>query len=231
MKQAPLCGDGLSPRGRGKRGNARPYPAAMRSIPAWAGETPRDSRGVSRRAVYPRVGGGNRRILTSLSPRAGLSPRGRGKHAPPRVRARAPGSIPAWAGETRSSSASALSRSVYPRVGGGNLFYAGAPFGYGGLSPRGRGKRGRTNRKDNRYGSIPAWAGETIALLSPAAYSAVYPRVGGGNSAVSDMYAGRGGLSPRGRGKPSPPRPANTLSRSIPAWAGETAEGEAKASE
>ena len=50
----------------------------------------------------------------------------------------------------------------------------------------------------------------------------VYPRVGGGNAAAISMSVSPPGLSPRGRGKPgskySPPK----LSRSIPAWAGET---------
>ena len=50
---------GLSPRGRGKRCHAHACWDSARSIPAWAGETPKSNCGASRRTVYPRVGGGN----------------------------------------------------------------------------------------------------------------------------------------------------------------------------
>ena len=50
---------GLSPRGRGKLVVDPPWAIGQWSIPAWAGETARAGRLVSRRTVYPRVGGGN----------------------------------------------------------------------------------------------------------------------------------------------------------------------------
>ena len=54
-----------------------------------------------------------------------------------------------------------------------------------------------------RKGSIPAWAGETLASYRRALPRAVYPRVGGGNqSIIQSVLMGKG---------------------SIPAWAGETA--------
>ena len=91
-----------------------------RSIPAWAGETNRDTGYPSAAKVYPRVGGGNPAAVRSLKDYEGLSPRGRGKpgHFP------AVGvswrSIPAWAGETAAVSRLAEGTEVYPRVGGGN---------------------------------------------------------------------------------------------------------------
>ena len=75
-------------------------PNTSGSIPAWAGETVKDTllRAVYR--VYPRVGGGNLCSRQLAIRRRGLSPRGRGK----RVRVKSSrliiGSIPAWAGET-----------------------------------------------------------------------------------------------------------------------------------
>ena len=50
----------------------------------------------------------------------------------------------------------------------------------------------------------------------------VYPRVGGGNPALSKPMMWRRGLSPRGRGKRTRRSSLNTPRRSIPAWAGET---------
>ena len=72
---------GLSPRGRGKLARAVSPTFSDRSIPAWAGETPRSRRKPSVWAVYPRVGGGNdyRSVIGRVGD--GLSPRGRGKRS------------------------------------------------------------------------------------------------------------------------------------------------------
>ena len=70
---------GLSPRGRGKQWGTVGRPLQWRSIPAWAGETPRTRRRAGSPKVYPRVGGGNPLILSVWGARKGLSPRGRGK--------------------------------------------------------------------------------------------------------------------------------------------------------
>ena len=50
----------------------------------------------------------------------------------------------------------------------------------------------------------------------------VYPRVGGGNLALSGAAAKCVGLSPRGRGKLTIDILGMSIVRSIPAWAGET---------
>ena len=52
---------GLSPRGRGKRKKRLTFHSRPRSIPAWAGETAYAPTASGATAVYPRVGGGNRR--------------------------------------------------------------------------------------------------------------------------------------------------------------------------
>ena len=70
---------GLSPRGRGKPLAKGAYPAAERSIPAWAGETKPIVRSSIARRVYPRVGGGNAADTQGVGVSHGLSPRGRGK--------------------------------------------------------------------------------------------------------------------------------------------------------
>ena len=70
--------------------------------------------------------------------------------------------------------------------------------------------------------SIPAWAGETSSMTLPAMRIAVYPRVGGGNEPLPIRTEMLGGLSPRGRGKPTGTLIDGVGDGSIPAWAGET---------
>ncbi len=233
---------GLSPRGRGKLPGVAPDRHPPGSIPAWAGETRgRPPPGMPSK-VYPRVGGGNCRLLGIPNAQEGLSPRGRGKRlilfsrtASPRsipawAGKPAPGSggdtqcrsIPAWAGETHGRAAVAHLVGVYPRVGGGNGFPAFPNCPPRGLSPRGRGKPRWVARFCAAIRSIPAWAGETRQNRRWGCKPGVYPRVGGGNPPAIGIAAFAWGLSPRGRGKPEVCPSAAKSARSIPAWAGET---------
>ena len=91
-----------------------------------------------------------------------------------------------------------------------------------GLSPRGRGKQPLIADSADIAGSIPAWAGETLAPLAANIIYEVYPRVGGGNDDLKGIKKHGSGLSPRGRGKHTIERIASERKRSIPAWAGET---------
>ena len=195
----------------------------MRSIPACAGETGSRWLYDIPRRVYPRVCGGNPPPPRPAQPLSGLSPRVRGKHYPvlhlqhrigsipacagetalpvlPNPRRR---SIPACAGETGSREAVHREAAVYPRVCGGNGWYCRSRSKRKGLSPRVRGKPGRTGAYRGDEGSIPACAGETIC-----------PTPGGNR--------GRG-LSPRVRGKPLTSADGRSDLGSIPACAGETA--------
>ena len=135
----------------------------MRSIPAWAGQTPcrrliRQEGCVAR--VYPRVGGGADRCPEVHASGIGLSPRGRGSLAGPACHRRPDGSIPAWAGEPGRREVHPPSPEVYPRVGGGAERQPAESVCLSGLSPRGRGRPAprRTARPPRK----------------------VYPRVGGG---------------------------------------------------
>ncbi len=107
-------------------------------------------------------------------------------------------------------------------MGGGNLVVRLEKRHLLGLSPRGRGKQQRRLCAPPNRRSIPAWAGETHIVPYRNALIRVYPRVGGGNVAPVRHRYGVCGLSPRGRGKLSRARWGCLLSRSIPAWAGET---------
>ena len=141
---------GLSPRGRGKRYTTPPRNRTTRSIPAWAGETVMVYSPPAKVSVYPRVGGGNLSGYAGGGGQQGLSPRGRGKRPIPTLPVTCSGSIPAWAGETRPCGSERISRTVYPRVGGGNIDFVAVDADVGGLSPRGRGKRSP---------ACTAWAG------------------------------------------------------------------------
>ena len=135
-----------------------------RSIPACAGE-PRWvlwHRMLS--AVYPRVCGGTSRTLSAANSSNGLSPRVRGNPQVREIKGGGAGSIPACAGEPSIKSMEDALEAVYPRVCGGTL-----PTDEGaqcemGLSPRVRGNHVDDLAVLLPRGSIPACAGEPLAL-------------------------------------------------------------------
>ena len=219
---AGLRRQGLSPRVRGKRWGADWAIKLGRSIPACAGETTWYPVKSLYRAVYPRVCGGNVQPVGVIPQPEGLSPRVRGKRLWRVAAGAARGSIPACAGETGAEAAPAAAARVYPRVCGGNAMAAAISDAAKGLSPRVRGKRLQSLRHFLGRGSIPACAGETTAHFARGGCPAVYPRVCGGNRRWAPAAFFPRGLSPRVRGKHSQRRVSSTLSRSIPACAGET---------
>ena len=161
ISQESLGGDGLSPRGRGKRRSFNQRPTTWGSIPAWAGETEKDLTALYLCVVYPRVGGGNYIAAIACGLALGLSPRGRGKLGLGISERQDNGSIPAWAGETSGNGGGGGFRAVYPRVGGGNDIDIDELTDALGLSPRGRGKLMPIHVYLDYHRSIPAWAGET----------------------------------------------------------------------
>ncbi len=198
---------GRSPRGRGRPKNAIRPDVVHGSIPAWAGETPRDHGPGSRPGVDPRVGGGDHVTITFAPYATGRSPRGRGRRSKLVNGAALDRSIPAWAGETAPQTTQVPVRGVDPRVGGGDPWTRSSPWPDRGRSPRGRGRP----RRRPHSGSRPA----------------VDPRVGGGDGDLGFTVEGENGRSPRGRGRRAPSPGARVPARSIPAWAGETSTGTA----
>ena len=195
-----IPGEGLSPRGRGNRGNDRLSNLQLRSIPAWAGEPRGRSPCCAASWVYPRVGGGTRWWSRTRYDHTGLSPRGRGNlQYGGRWRLRS-WSIPAWAGEPGSDAISVPETEVYPRVGGGTSSKLGSTTRPLGLSPRGRGNPAAWQSAGGSAGSIPAWAGEPPEDPGLCSFGTVYPRVGGGTGVGFDGRHPDAGLSPRGRG-------------------------------
>ena len=237
----PPARRGLSPRVRGNPSSPVDPGAHRRSIPACAGEPQPVISLPCVSAVYPRVCGGTLPPLPTPARHTGLSPRVRGnpKHFPwrrwrfglsPRVRgnrrnpdgnSRRNRSIPACAGEPRSSSPEPSSSPVYPRVCGGTGIRRRTSWTAGGLSPRVRGNPSVIPGLGGPGGSIPACAGEPAwKWLSPGT-SKVYPRVCGGTEYITATYADVPGLSPRVRGNRAGGAGHDAVWGSIPACAGE----------
>ena len=90
------------------------------------------------------------------------------------------GSIPARAGEPKSTLPLAIFVRVYPRACGGTVFSVCVNSTPTGLSPRVRGNPAAVNIGKATTGSIPARAGEPeLASLRPL-FQRVYPRACGG---------------------------------------------------
>ena len=196
---------GLSPHGRGKPGLGFGFEVHSRSIPARAGETSPHYGGGNFQKVYPRTGGGNHGRVAKPDYIGGLSPHGRGKLSVCRWLSARMRSIPARAGETRRYKGGHQPEEVYPRTGGGNILTGWGGRGNGGLSPHGRGKLHKGQRKLMVCRSIPARAGETRCGAEGLGPGQVYPRTGGGNAMQVEGSWRAMGLSPHGRGKQSMP--------------------------
>ena len=219
--KAAVANVGLSPRVRGNHGRSWASVFRRGSIPACAGQPPGQARPFFGQRVYPRVCGATRALRSVLLRLRGLSPRVRGNRVARGAVHRRPGSIPACAGQPAHAQPAAHAGGVYPRVCGGTPRQGGRfPTGWG-LSPRVRGNLRRQFPVARRIGSIPACAGEPVSSRSSGAQGTVYPRVCGGT--LTDITRGGRsmGLSPRVRGNRCWARCRPSLTRSIPACAGE----------
>ena len=203
-----------------RRGDAR-----QRSIPAHAGEPCGDRARRLPAVVYPRACGGTSQETTPASPGVGLSPRMRGNH---RGRARAVRrlrSIPAHAGEPRRGRSRRRPVRVYPRACGGTSSLSMFAHSIAGLSPRMRGNPLSCCSTTERWGSIPAHAGEPRVRVSVGSVLWVYPRACGGTTISASGSPVTGGLSPRMRGNQGNRADAHRRTGSIPAHAGEPRNG------
>ena len=168
------------------------------------------------------MGGENETLTLRVGEREGSSPRGRGKHVIRPGGNRLAGLIPAWAGKTAPSRASADRSWAHPRVGGENVWVWVPVAGRAGSSPRGRGKPGKAPPQSAGPRLIPAWAGKTLVVRLSRVVVAAHPRVGGENAKRTPIGESPLGSSPRGRGKRCECGCALGCGRLIPAWAGKT---------
>ena len=195
--------------------------SVARSIPACAGEPPHHAPGAPQTRVYPRVCGGTTLRYAASAGFQGLSPRVRGNRPAGDGDDGGGGSIPACAGEPPWHALQRAIDGVYPRVCGGTLSGSTGDDANRGLSPRVRGNRRGVMMSSAPAGSIPACAGEPLALPGRNGFRTVYPRVCGGTCRPSGPAPGRRGLSPRVRGNPGRLQFSGSQFRSIPACAGE----------
>ena len=152
----------------------------------------------------------------------GSSPRGRGKppwsalvHIWMRL-------IPARAGKTDRSHATAPSVPAHPRAGGENAVKPGTRANHSGSSPRGRGKQYPHEFPTHKVRLIPARAGKTVLWSARRRPHQAHPRAGGENPGTSSDIRQDHGSSPRGRGKHYPLTPEIAAEGLIPARAGKT---------
>ena len=151
----------------------------------------------------------------------GLSPRTRGNLLVMGFKMRAPGSIPAHAGQPEARHGRQRPARVYPRARGATASSGASILRQQGLSPRTRGNRPDMRLHLNEVGSIPAHAGQPFSRTGHSFRLKVYPRARGATM-HSDMDVIRAtGLSPRTRGNPHHFSPFPSVSGSIPAHAGQ----------
>ena len=191
------------------------------SIPARAGEPRCCPTAASASRVYPRACGGTTYRVEAATNVHGLSPRVRGNPSYtvcPRPPFR---SIPARAGEPIIGQAPNGLDKVYPRACGGTAAQDRHVTAYDGLSPRVRGNRVGPAVANCGRRSIPARAGEPSCFPDVSRILPVYPRACGGTNDGGGIADPGKGLSPRVRGNPAGSLPGKSLTRSIPARAGE----------
>ena len=133
---------------------------------------------------------------------SGSSPRMRGTRHAARGSGEAPGIIPAYAGNTRTSRHQTKTHGDHPRVCGEH--------------------HAQYRHDGNQLGIIPAYAGNTCPTLARPARSRDHPRVCGEHTTSCCNGSATRGSSPRMRGtRPNPARRPRS-SRIIPAYAGNT---------
>ena len=157
---APHLGKGPSPRVRGKRVRPGLFPLSHRSIPARAGEAWRYYVRKRQRTVHPRACGGSTSKHSRRGRWTGPSPRVRGKPGLGGHGCSSGGSIPARAGEARTTRGQGHGLPVHPRACGGSVSSVPLARWREGPSPRVRGKLGQLSVEHTTVGSIPARAGE-----------------------------------------------------------------------
>ena len=191
---------GLSPPVRGNPLWAAARDESLGSIPACAGEPSWTARHLRRAQVYPRLcgGTGGRRLAGAAG--RGLSPPVRGNPSSAGSARRIGRSIPACAGEPRSTRSFSGIPRVYPRLCGGTVDRGHSQGNRGGLSPPVRGNRATQPSPRFPERSIPACAGEPGSGAYIGVVTTVYPRLCGGTDVPVVHPDAFPGLSPPVRG-------------------------------
>ena len=199
-------------------------------IPARAGKTGWGPLVPGATWAHPRACGENTTSSPHKSCLATSSPRVRGKPRAPGGTSFASRLIPACAGKTSSRASSPPSGRAHPRVCEENVIAGFIAAVRAGSSPRVRGKRWRRSCRRRRGRLIPARAGKTGDDAADRVERGAHPRACGENNKRSSSNRTLSGSSPRVRGKPDSPNLGDITAGLIPACAGKTRRGWARAS-
>ena len=152
---------GSSPRMRGTHHFRSGVSWQRGIIPAYAGNTEPTRRHRERAGDHPRVCGEHTLTQQGIDMDKGSSPRMRGTRLHRRYRHRAPGIIPAYAGNTHRRRVRLLEVRDHPRVCGEHRDAVALMDEGAGSSPRMRGTPPPAACRRSRPGIIPAYAGNT----------------------------------------------------------------------
>ncbi len=191
---------GPSPPARGSPRFSEKHGLPIGSIPACAGEPRGPSWSPRRGRVHPRLRGGASVGLGDVFPCPGPSPPARGSRGHRHDRRRVVGSIPACAGEPRSTRAQPRRPPVHPRLRGGAARRRAEQHALPGPSPPARGSRARPVARGGAVRSIPACAGEPSARAAGGTRPRVHPRLRGGAASRQPFAEAVRGPSPPARG-------------------------------
>ena len=131
-------------------------------IPAYAGSTGATRQSARTRRDHPRVCGEHMPSSRASAEMTGSSPRMRGARLADVLRRRLQGIIPAYAGSTPATPATACAASDHPRVCGEHSLAILSIVTALGSSPRMRGARPAVRLEVGAHGIIPAYAGSTL---------------------------------------------------------------------
>ena len=170
---------GSSPRMRGTRQERVERRGRLGIIPAYAGNTRRESTAAQYPEDHPRVCGEHQLVPSQMYGPVGSSPRMRGTRRLHRLLCRRPGIIPAYAGNTFQALRLLHPRWDHPRVCGEHLFHSLIFRRAAGSSPRMRGTHGLFGWKRDCLGIIPAYAGNTSPPRQSPSEPRDHPRICG----------------------------------------------------
>ena len=213
---------GSSPRMRGTLYEVAADFLGSGIIPAYAGNTILLVREVERERDHPRVCGEHQVIDDYGTVVMGSSPRMRGTPHRQPVLAHGAGIIPAYAGNTPTTTITAPTARDHPRVCGEHPKKACTVRLSTGSSPRMRGTHVRRTVFFKIVGIIPAYAGNTEGVGRHQRRPGDHPRVCGEHHHLPVYGAWATGSSPRMRGTRPRPLSSGTVPGIIPAYAGNT---------
>ena len=193
-----------------------------RFIPAYAGNTDILTRRGIPLTVHPRLRGEHTGCRCNIGFRLGSSPLTRGTLNAFVLSGGLGRFIPAYAGNTSSHTGRARRAAVHPRLRGEHAMCLHRSWMMIGSSPLTRGTRRYRRSRFWAWRFIPAYAGNTAAVLSVGIAISVHPRLRGEHPSEAARSEAANGSSPLTRGTRRAVVLWGRSRRFIPAYAGNT---------